>query len=195
MGLFGMFIALDGLDGCGKSSVAASLADHLRSQGRSVEVREHPSDGFFGRRCKGMLLRRGSVALALSAGFLFTDMLGTARRVRRARREGTDVIAVRYHLSCLFLEGRCGATVHSAFRALMPRPDVDIMIDVEPETALERVSARGLSEEMFENLGSMVRTRDSMLSSDGISVISGNGTREETLALVLGLVEGRYPQP
>ena len=40
-----MFIAVDGLDGSGKSTVAAGIAEALTSDGISVTVREHPGDG------------------------------------------------------------------------------------------------------------------------------------------------------
>ena len=142
-----MFLAIDGLDGSGKSTVARALADDLRSRGVSVTVREHPGDGRWGRLAKRSLLGRGRVSKASSAVFLFLDMLSTGRKVRK----GEDVIAVRYTLSSCYLDGRVSKVVHWGLKALLPEPDLMILLDIDPSRALSRVGDRGDEEEMFEN--------------------------------------------
>ncbi len=171
-----MFVAIDGLDGSGKSTVANALAADLESTGMSVTVREHPGDGVWGRLAKKSLLGRGRVAKTSSAVFLFLDMMSTGRMVRR----GENVIAVRYTLSACYLDGRVSRIVHSALKTFLPDPDIMVLLDVDPSMALSRVGDRGDEQEMFENLDSMTEVRSRMLSAEEeLTVIDAGGTPEE----------------
>ena len=187
-----MFLAIDGLDGCGKSSAASSVAEALSARGYAVQVREHPGDGRTGDLCRKLLLREGRVRLALSTVLLLADMLRTSLAARRAGPEEV-VIAVRYDLSCCFLGGRAGRLAHALFVGFMARPDVDVLIDVDPGTAMSRIGARGLDREVFENVRSMERVREAMLSSPGVSVVDGTAPRGDVAAAVLLLAEPRLP--
>ena len=97
-----MFVAIDGLDGSGKSTVARALAADLESDGMRISVREHPGEGRWGRMARRSLLGHGRAAKTSSAVFLFLDILSTGWRVRM----GDHVIAVRYTLSAYYLEGK-----------------------------------------------------------------------------------------
>ena len=177
-----MFIAVDGLDGSGKSTVAAGIAETLMSDGISVTVREHPGDGRWGRLARRFLLGRGAPAKMLSALFMFMDIFVTGLAVRR----GGDVVAVRWTLSAFYLDGWSGRAVHSLLVAFLPQPDATILMDVDPATALERVGSRGGKEEMFENLESMEEVRSRMLASgEPLIVVDAGGTPEEVLERAL----------
>lgn len=177
-----MFIAVDGLDGSGKSTVAAGIAEVLASDGVSITVREHPGDGRWGRLARRFLLGRGTPAKMLSALFMFLDLFVTGMAVRR----GTDVVAVRWTLSAFYLDGWSGRAVHRLLVAFLPVPDATILMDIDPATALERIGARGGDEEMFENLGSMEEVRSRMMSSgEQVVVVDADGTPEEVLARAL----------
>lgn len=177
-----MFIAVDGLDGSGKSTVAAGIAEVLTLDGISITVREHPGNGRWGRLARRFLLGRGTPAKMLSALFMFLDLFVTGMAVRR----GTDVVAVRWTLSAFYLDGWSGRAVHRLLVAFLPAPDATVLMDIDPATALERIGARGGDEEMFENLGSMEEVRSRMMSSrEQVVVVDADGTPEEVLARAL----------
>ena len=46
----GRLVALEGLDGCGKTTQAARIAEALRARGRDVVQTREPSEGPIGRR-------------------------------------------------------------------------------------------------------------------------------------------------
>ncbi len=187
-----MFLAIDGLDGCGKSSAAASVAETLRARGYAVQLREHPGEGRTGDWCRRLLLREGRIRLALSTGLLLVDMLRTSRAARRA---GPDeiVIAVRYDLSCWFLSARPARLTHRVCLLFMTAPAVDVLVDVDPGTAMSRVRARGSAQEVFENPRSMERVRKAMLSSPGLSVVDGTASKDEVADAVLLHMEPHLP--
>ncbi len=184
-----MFIAVDGLDGSGKSTVAAGIAEALASDGLSVSVREHPGDGRWGRLARRALLGRGLPAKLLSALFMFLDILSTGFAVRR----GNDIVAVRYTLSAFYMDGRAGDLLHRFLTSFLPAPDATLLIDIDPSVAMERVGTRGDGEEMFENISSMEKVRARMLSSDEpVIMIDGDGTPSEVLSRALEALGHRH---
>ncbi len=181
-----MFLSIDGLDGSGKSTVSAELAEMLKRKERSVEVMEHPGEGFLGRTCKRLLLKEGLPAALFAAAFLSTEMFLGSFRIRKA---GNDVIAVRYTLSAFYLPSPIYRIVYKSYSSFMPRPDVMFFVDVDPKTAMERVSSRGDDLEMFENTESMEEIRRRILSEKDVVVIDGSGTPEETAAKMMAHME------
>ncbi len=181
-----MFLSIDGLDGSGKSTVSRDLADALRERGRDVTVMEHPGDGFLGRTCKRLLLKKGLPAALFAAAFLSTEMFLGSFRIRRSE---SDVIAVRYTLSAFYLPSPVYRIVYRLYSAFMPRPDVMFFVDVDPETAMERVSSRGDDLEMFENRESMEEIRRRILSEKGVVAIDGSGTPEETASEMIAYLD------
>lgn len=182
-----MFIAIDGLDGSGKSTAAANLVSLLRSSGRDVVVVEHPGDTVFGRMCRRLLLKSGKAAVVFSAAFLLCDMMSTGFK---ARRGGRDVVAVRYTLSILYLPDSVSGFVHRVVESVLPAPDLSVLIDIDPCVALERVEARGEAEEVYENPEDMERVRSKMLSVPGILVVDGSGTPE---SVTRGIMDAAFP--
>ena len=177
-----MFLSIDGLDGSGKSTVSRALAGMLEGRSGSVLLVEHPGEGLLGRTCRRLLLKDGLPAALFAAAFLSAEMLLGSRRIRKA---GCDVVAVRYTLSAFYLPGPLCRPMYRAFSAVMPVPDAMVFVDVDPETAMERVSSRGSAVEMFENRESMEEVRRRVLSEPGVVVVDGSGTPEEVARDIL----------
>ena len=71
-------------------------------------------------------------------------------------------------------------------------PDVAILVDVDPETAMSRISGRGEDLEVFETVERLGVVRDRMLGlADGWEVLDNGGVAED-----LGLqIVARIPEP
>lgn len=173
-----MLCAIDGLDGSGKTTVSSHVAEILRTHGYDPIVMEHPGDGLLGRFCKRLLLERGHLALAGASVFLVTELLVDGFRIRL--HPGKCHIVVRYDLSACFLPDSLSKAGLSTMRLLLPKPDVSIMIDVDPSTALMRIECRGGDREMFENVESMERVRSKMRSVSEITVMDGTRAPADT---------------
>ena len=52
----GYFITLEGIDGCGKSTAAKLLAEHLQAAGQTVVLTREPGTGRLGSKLRHMLL-------------------------------------------------------------------------------------------------------------------------------------------
>lgn len=161
-----MFITLEGIDGCGKSTQARLLYEALGAERGAVLTRE-PGGWEGGAELRSMVLG-GSLKHPWSELFLFLlDRAEHAARViAPALEAGKHVICERYHDSTLAYQvwgrGLPQEPIRDAAAfAAFPAPDVTILFDIEPEAALARVSKRGKPDAFeSEGLKFMRRIRD-----------------------------------
>ncbi|MEI9954570.1 MAG: dTMP kinase [Pseudomonadota bacterium] len=162
----GLFVVVEGIDGCGSTTHAKLLAKALKSRGAEVVLTCEPSTGPIGSLIRQVLQRRlfvpdatgprnfdwSTMALLFAADRM--DHLDST--VAPALRAGSVVISDRYDLSSLAYQS---VTAHHGsdpipwireLNVQALRPDLTIVIDVPPEVAEERRRARGGVEEMFE---------------------------------------------
>jgi len=144
------FIAVDGLDGCGKDTHAARLRQLLEKRGERTTIISHPSSRRLGRLAKRSLQGRGKLARLGATLFYIADVLASVRWLKR-QNEGT-VIFVRYLMGAAYLPEPLAPIGYRFFRNLLRFPDIAIFIDIEPEVALRRIQKRDHRREMFEDL-------------------------------------------
>src|SRR4051812_28312104 len=107
----GLFLALDGPDGGGKSTQAAALAAWLRARGFDVVTCRDPGGTSLGDRLRQILLDRSTVNLSLRAEMLLY-MASRAQLVeeiiRPALTSGRIVVSDRYLLANIVYQGYAG---------------------------------------------------------------------------------------
>lgn len=145
----GLFISLEGVDGCGKSTQTRLLSRWLRAKGFSVICTDEPTDGPIGRIAKRIL--RGELRIPIEAEvhlFAADRAWHLARVISPALKVGKVVINERYVSSSLAYQVARGAS-----RALVERansfalePDLALFIDVPPKIAVARIKGRKLDE-------------------------------------------------
>lgn len=150
-----MFIVLEGIDGCGKTTQSEKIAEWLGERlGRDRVVRTfEPGDWPGGERVRELLLGVG-FASAWSEFFLFmADRCEhVARVIAPALAEGCTVVSDRYNQSTVAyqLYGN-GLVPEGAQRDLamlqslagLPEPDVVVLLDIEVGEAKKRLASRG----------------------------------------------------
>jgi dTMP kinase len=144
----GVFLALDGPDGGGKTTQAARLAAWLRQEGHQVVACRDPGSTPLGDRLRAILLDRDAIPLTLRAEMLLF-MASRAQLVeqviRPALQEGRIVVSDRYLLANVVYQGYAGGLpVEEIWRVgqvatsgLMP--DLTLLLDVPPEIARARI--------------------------------------------------------
>jgi dTMP kinase len=146
----GLFLTLDGPDGGGKTTQAASLAAWLRARGLEVVACRDPGGTNLGDQLRQILLDRATTHLALRAEMLLY-MAGRAQLVeeviRPALAAGKMVVSDRYLLANIVYQGHAGGLsvdeVGQVGRAATGGlfPDLTLLLDVPPEVAKARVGA------------------------------------------------------
>lgn len=164
--MHGVFIAVEGIDGSGKSTQIALLKEFLEEKGAPVLLTREPTDGAVGtfiRRCLTGQISLGEKAVAaLFVADRLEHVFGEGGLLATLQA-GTSVITDRYYLSSYAYHGAFIPMdwVMEANRLASDalRPDLTIFLDVEPELAIERIEKRGETER-YEKLESLKRVRE-----------------------------------
>ena len=155
----GMLIAFEGGEGSGKSTQAARLAEWLTERGVAVTTTHEPGATDFGVRIRQILLDSpdGSLTPRAEALLFAADRAHHVDTViRPALDRGDVVITDRYVDSSLAYQGAGRALAVDDIRRLSRwatgglRPDLTVLLDIDPEFGLERARAAGHGHDRVE---------------------------------------------
>jgi len=164
-----MFIAIEGIDGSGKSTVITRLRDRLVSRGFAVHVTSEPSQSPIGRLIRDWLLKPNS-GVAHPSVFA---LLFVADRVQHYYGEVKPmldrdylVISERYMESTLAYQGAMGLPMSwlIELHRPVPRPDLTIILDVPVDVAVNRLRSRRELEVFEINKDFLEKVREILLS-------------------------------
>lgn len=153
-----MFIALEGIDGSGKTTQAARLAAALGEQ--TLLVRE-PGGTTAGERIRE-LLKDGEVMLDPMAElllFLAARAQLVSEVIRPAIEAGRDVVCDRFGDSSIAYQGVARGLGAERVEELCDLatgglwPDLTLLLRLHPEVAAERIAAEGRAPDRFEGEG------------------------------------------
>ena len=195
-----VFIVLEGIDGCGKSTQIARLSASLAARGRNVAVTAEPTNSPAGKRLRAALSGKEPVSDSELALLFTYDRLGhnlAPDGIKALLASGKDVISDRYYYSTLAYQG--SVTDFEWVRAMncdcpdIRRPDLCVFLDLSPDAALARIGARGEKTEIFEKRDTLTLVRNTFFSvfdrlSDRVAVVDAEGTPDEVAARVLAAV-------
>ena len=189
----GWFIVFEGVDGSGKSTQLDLLSMKLRDQGIDHMLEREPSDGSIGRFIRDYAEAGERYLSPESEALLFTaDRFEHSKRIEIILEQGLTVICDRYYHSTLAYQGAAGVDV-AWLRDLQKfalKPDLVLLLDVDPEWSLMRVSGRTLT--VFENRSYLKMVRDLYISfakKGEMRIVDTGRPVDEVEAEVLRLVE------
>ena len=206
-----MFIVLEGIDGCGKTTQARRLAGWLgdRLGAENVVSTREPGGWPGGLRIREMILGGG---LSSRWGEFFAFMTDRCEHVARvispALGAGKCVLCDRYAASTLAYQvfsdtgapeaaAACIAGLHGAIG--LPVPDCSALLDISPSEAAARMEARGASDSFDARRGDFfARVRDGYEkimseSPDGWIRIDASLPEDEVFRELTGRLEARFP--
>ena len=162
----GVFVALEGGDGSGKTGALAYLAQALANVPGGAVLTREPGGTAEGQALRSLLLTRGAHDWEPLAELLLIAAARAqhvARVIRPAMAAGRLVVSDRYVGSTLAYQGAGRGLDTAAIRTVHALttgdlwPDLTVVLDVAPELALARGLARlradGSGEDRFEALG------------------------------------------
>jgi dTMP kinase len=203
------FIVLEGIDGAGTTTQTARLADALRARGMRVRTTREPSDGPIGVLIRqvltGRLVLPGATPSPLGwetlAALFAADRLDhVAAEISPTLGEGTVVISDRYDASSVAYQGVTAGDDAVlawilALNARARRPDLTVVLDVSPEVALARRTARAGRPEIFDDdalqarLAAFYRDIDRHFPRDRVVHVNGDVDADTVHRAVLAEVE------
>jgi dTMP kinase len=209
-----MFVTVEGLDFCGKSTQAARLVEKLET--RYVGVDQHwpavrflrePGGTLISERLREILLDKTHLEMTdLTELFLFSASRAqlVAEVIRPALQRGEIVVCDRFYDSTTAYQGYGrGLSIDdvchvNAVATAGLKPDLTFFIDVSPDEILRRRTDAGFSPDRMEGSGrafyERVRNGYEMLARgepDRIVVIDGMGSIESVENRVWHVFSGR----
>lgn len=189
-----MFIALEGIDGSGKSTQLTMLKDYLENFGRKVYMTREPSDLSIGKTIRryliGELKADNRVIAALFVADRLEHILDENEGLLKQKAEGFDIVSDRYYFSSYAYQSvdmpMDWIINANSVAAELLKPDIVIFIDITPESAMERINVNREETELFETKERLTETRnkyfeafDKLKDSENVVIIDGNGTPDE----------------
>jgi dTMP kinase len=146
----GLFVVFEGGEGAGKSTQVRLLAAALRRAGRDVVVTREPGATVAGAQIRRLLLDGGMLSPRSEALLYAADRAHhVATVVRPALARGAVVVSDRYVDSSLAYQG-AGRTLPvqdvawlSSWATGGLKPDLTVLLDLDPAVGLARANARG----------------------------------------------------
>lgn len=192
----GQFIVLEGIDGSGTTTQCAMLAERLTDKGLPVHITREPSDGPVGVLIRQILTGRVVVpghhgahppSWATMAALFAADRLDHLEaEVIPNLMDGVSIISDRYDYSSVAYQtvssggGPDAATWVRELNRKARRPDLTLILDVDPEAAASRRGSRSGSPELYETdamqteLAAFYSTIDELFPDDAIRHIDAN---------------------
>ena len=159
----GLFIVLEGIDGTGKSTQAALLADWFRARGREVVASREPTDGPWGQKIRATALT-GRLSPEEELDLFLKDRREHVEElITPALAAGKVVILDRYYFSTMAYQGSRGfdpLEIRRRNEAFAPQPDLLFILDLDVDSALARIGGRGDTANEFEKRDSLAKCRE-----------------------------------
>jgi dTMP kinase len=189
---------LEGVDGSGKSTIAAALADRLRARGDEVVVVREPGGTALGEVVRGLLLDSGSVEPWAEVMLFAAQRAQLAGEViRPALERGAWVISDRSYYSSITYQGRARGLGIETVRGINETgldgtiPDHVIVIDVDPAVGLDRqdhadrIGAEGLE---FQHEVSRGYHDLARMEPDRVAIVDGTLPVEAIVGRIMELI-------
>jgi dTMP kinase len=189
-----LFIALEGIDGSGKSTQVKLLSESLSQSGHKVYTTFEPTKSEMGVMIRNIFSGKieadqGTIA-SLFLADRFNHILNRTDGLLKKMEEGYTVITDRYYFSSYAYH-----SVHMPMNWVIDmnkpcsellRPDITIYIDILPEVSMDRIIKNRESTELYETLENLTAVRNKYLEAFEIlkedeKVFRTDGNREPEL--------------
>jgi len=171
-----MLIAVEGIDGAGKTTIANFIAELLKDLGFKVVVFKEPGESVYGRKIRSSE-RRLTAEEELEL-FVKDREVDVRENILPALEKGFVVVMDRYYLSNIAYQSARGIkadTIREINEKIAPKPDLTILLDVEPKVAMERIRGRGRITP-FEDESYLEKVREAFLKNADSSTIVINAS-------------------
>lgn len=200
----GHFIALDGIEGAGKSTQIARLAERLRASGSDPLLVREPGGTPLAEAARDLVLHGHDMAPAAE---LFLYLVARAdlveRVIRPALAAGRVVLADRFELSTRAYqsagrglpEAQVSGAIALATGGLMP--DLYVVLDLPIDIGRERQAAQGKSPDRIERAETAFHARVAAAfrraSGANVAHVSAAGSSDATHDAIWDEVRRRFP--
>ena len=188
------FIAIEGIDGSGKSTQAKNIAKRLEAEGHKVYLTFEPTDMRIGKMIRSILGGKEKADEKVIAALFVADrldhILHETNGILKKLAEGYTVITDRYYFSSYAYHGAHmdmdWVIQSNKMAADILKPDINIFVDVSPEVAMKRINANRETIEIYETLENLkavqahyLQAFEKLKETEHIVAVNGDETPEK----------------
>ena len=189
----GLFIVFEGIDGGGKSTQIQMLSEFFESRGFEVERHMEPTHAVIGSLLWDYMNSKSRSFDPETEALLFAaDRIEHGKVIKESLEKGKVVISDRYKHSSLAYQGAAGVDIDwmQSLNKHALMPDLVILLDIDPDKSLERVSDRDKT--VFEENEYLKKVRSEYLryaKKSELLVVNAKQSIEEVHEDILGHVK------
>lgn len=188
-----LFIALEGIDGSGKSTQMKLLTKKLEEAGHKVYATFEPTNGPIGTMIRTILKGDTPTDDRIIAGLFVADrldhLLNQENGILKKMDEGYTVICDRYCFSSYAYQGTHMSmdwvVAANAMSASILKPHLNVFIDIDPEVSMQRIATNRDTVEIYETLENQKKVKekffeafDLMKDQENVFIVEGNRNPE-----------------
>lgn len=205
----GLFITLEGADGCGKSTQAAILADRIAATGREVVRLREPGGTAVSEKIRALVLDPENSEMAPECELLLFEA-SRAQLVRQviepALARGAVVVCDRFYDSTFAYQAAGRSLAEPTIRAANAlgscgvAPDRTLVLDMDTDAALSRATRDGADRMEAEGAAFQRRVREGYLrlvaeEPHRVRRVDAAGTVEEVTGRLVDALADLLPDP
>lgn len=203
----GIFIAFEGIDGSGKGTQIARLAQRLEYEKIPFYGTREPNDSPFGDLIHQIMIGRIRTTNDVIAALFVADRLDHIQNetngILKFLNQGVSVISDRYYFSSYAYQSVDLPMdwIIDANRpcAALLRPDVTVFIDVDPEISMARIEQNRMTKELFEEKERLIETRkryfeafEKLGGEENVLIADGSRTPDEVEEEIWNKLQGYF---
>ena len=205
----GVFIAFEGIDGSGKSTQIQLLTEKIKEKGIRCYQTCEPSTGPLGSMTRQILTGRiktdNRVIAAMFAADRLDHLLNEVDGIVAKVEDGICVITDRYYFSSYAYHSvdvpMDWVIKTNEESAKVLRPDVTVFIDIDADTAMERITKNRFHTELFEKKSRLEKVRNNYLKAfelmkeeEKVLIVDGTKSVEEIAEEIWGQIKGMFEE-
>jgi len=195
------YIAIEGIDGSGKTTIANLLYSKLSEKYNKITLLKEPYDNDLSKKIKEIISKEHEKNL--DYGYLLALLFTADRSIKNVDLKkylNSDYIIISdrsvystFSYQILY-EGIDIEWIKCVSKYII-RPDITFILDVDPRIAVERINLRGKNITSYENTEFLKKVRENFLKlkeifpDDNIIYIDGKEKPEKILDKILNIIE------
>jgi len=195
------YIAIEGIDGSGKTTIANLLYSKLSEKYNKITLMKEPYDNDLSKKIKEIISKEHEKNL--DYGYLLALLFTADRSIKNIDLKkylNSDYIIISdrsiystFSYQILY-EGIDIEWLKCVSKYII-RPDITFILDVDPKIAVERINSRNKNITSYENTEFLKKVRENFLKlkeifpDDNIIYIDGKEKPEEILDKILNIIE------
>jgi len=201
-----LFIALEGIDGSGKSTQLKLLKEKFEQAGHKVYTTCEPTDGPIGKIIRDIFTHKMEADHRTIAALFVADrldhILNNTNGILKLLEDGYTVISDRYYFSSYAYQSAHvdldWVIQANSLSAGLLRPDLNVYIDITPEQSIERIKNGRTTTELYETLENLQNVHhkyfevmELLKDEEQVFITNGNRTPELISADIWKEIEER----